>query len=214
MQKIVQKIKEAASNDSLETLILGETGTGKELVANAIHKLSYREGDLVARNITELDSNLIASELFGHVRGAFTGADHDKAGIFEQAEGGTIFLDEIGDLNLENQAKLLRVLQEKEVIRVGSSKRISLNIKVITATRRNLKKLVEDGKFREDLYYRSSRISLNCAGISLNRKTKHRTMKFPWNCPTQNWNGSRLIHGRAISDNSKRSSKQHTQPQK
>lgn len=155
MQNVIQTIKEAASNDSLETLIMGESGTGKELVAKAIHNLSSRNGNLVSRNITEIASNLIESELFGHVKGAFTGAEQDFSGIFEQAEGGTIFLDEIGDLDLKNQAKLLRVLQEKEVIRVGSSKRIPLNIKVITATKHNLKKLVEEGKFREDLYYRS-----------------------------------------------------------
>ena len=136
-------------------LILGETGTGKELVARAIHACSARrDRPLVKVNCATLPAMLIESELFGHERGAFTGATARQIGRFELAHGGTIFLDEIGDLTLNLQAKLLRVLQEGEFERLGSGKTIKVNVRVIAATNRNLLAAMEQGSFRSDLYYR------------------------------------------------------------
>ena len=136
-------------------LIMGETGTGKELIARAVHNLSLRKDKaLVKVNCAALPSGLIESELFGHEKGAFTGALSRKIGRFELANHGTIFLDEIGDLPLELQAKLLRVLQEGEFERLGSSDTTKVNVRVIAATNRELDKAVEEGTFREDLFYR------------------------------------------------------------
>ena len=138
-------------------LILGETGTGKELFARALHNLSPRNArPLVKVNCAALPSNLIESELFGHEKGSFTGATARRMGRFELANEGTIFLDEIGEIPLELQAKLLRVLQEGEIERLGDSKTIKINVRVIAATHRDLKKMVTEGAFREDLYYRLS----------------------------------------------------------
>lgn len=153
-KQLMQKISQVAGTDAT-VLILGETGTGKELLARAIHARSRRcDEPLVKVNCAALPAGLIESELFGHEKGAFTGAVCRKAGRFEIADGGTIFLDEIGDLPLELQAKLLRVLQEGEIERVGSSKTMSVNVRVIAATNRNLGKSMSEGSFREDLYYR------------------------------------------------------------
>ncbi|MCH9007238.1 sigma 54-interacting transcriptional regulator, partial [candidate division KSB1 bacterium] len=135
--------------------ILGETGTGKELLARAVHNLSdRRDRPLVKVNCAALPANLIESELFGHEKGAFTGAVARKIGRFELADGGTIFLDEIGDLSLELQSKLLRVLQEGEFERVGNPQTTKVDVRIISATNRDLEKAIEDGSFREDLYYR------------------------------------------------------------
>jgi transcriptional regulator with GAF, ATPase, and Fis domain len=133
-------------------LILGETGTGKELVAHEIHRRSARkDGPLVRVNCASIPRELFESEFFGHVKGAFTGAMKDRAGRFETAEGGTIFLDEVGEIPLEIQSKLLRILQEKRYERVGDDRTRRANVRVVAATNRDLKKAVAEGRFREDL---------------------------------------------------------------
>jgi DNA-binding NtrC family response regulator len=154
MRRVHELIRLVASRRAT-VLISGETGTGKELAARALHIAGNRHsGPWVAVNCSALPETLLESELFGHVRGAFTGALQSRAGRFEQAQNGTIFLDEIGELPMELQTKLLRVLQEREVQRLGGSETIRLDIRVIAATNRNLADRVQDGKFREDLYYR------------------------------------------------------------
>jgi transcriptional regulator with GAF, ATPase, and Fis domain len=136
-------------------LLLGESGTGKELVARAIHNLSPRKDKLLVKmNCAALPANLIESELFGHEKGAFTGALEKRIGKFELAQGGTIFLDEIGEIPVDLQSKLLRVLQEKEIERIGGSQTIKVDLRIIAATNRNLEQEVAAGKFRLDLYYR------------------------------------------------------------
>ncbi len=136
-------------------LVTGATGTGKELVAKALHKRSpAARGPFVVCNCSALVENLVESELFGYVRGAFTGATQDKVGMFEHADGGTIFLDEIGELSQAAQAKILRVLQDRQVQRVGSLTVKNIDVRIIAATHRNLKNMVREGQFREDLYYR------------------------------------------------------------
>ena len=143
-------------------LILGESGTGKELVARALHYNSPRRGgQFVAINCAAIPSALLESELFGHVKGAFTGADTSREGRFQLASGGTLFLDEIGDMPLELQAKLLRALQERQIEPVGSGKPVPIDVRIITATHRNLEKMVEAVEFRQDLYYRVSVVPLH-----------------------------------------------------
>lgn len=154
LKKVLHQVEQVAETDAT-VLILGETGTGKELFARAVHNLSPRnDRPLVKVNCAALPANLIESELFGHEKGSFTGALTRKIGRFELADQGTIFLDEIGDLPIELQAKLLRVLQEGEFERVGSHKTLSVNVRIIAATNRDLFKEVSEGDFREDLYYR------------------------------------------------------------
>jgi len=151
----VKKMIRQSANSRATVLIIGESGTGKEVVANTIHKNSLlHKAPFVVVNCGAIPANLIESELFGYEKGAFTGAAKQTIGKFERANNGTIFLDEIGELPLEAQVKLLRVLQEKEIVRVGGSDAISLNIRVIAATNRDLRKMVQEGLFREDLYYR------------------------------------------------------------
>jgi len=161
MQKVLEKVQKVA-NQRANTLILGESGTGKELIARAIHFNSDRkECPFVAINCGALPEPLLESELFGHMKGSFTGAISNKEGLFEVADEGSIFLDEIGDAPLSIQVKLLRVLQEKEFRRVGGTKDIRVDVRIIAATNRDLGKLVAERKFREDLYYRLDVISIS-----------------------------------------------------
>jgi PAS domain S-box-containing protein len=154
LQNVLAKVGQVASTDAT-VLILGETGTGKELVARAVHNASRRKDrPLIKLNCSALPTGLVESELFGHERGAFTGATEKRIGRFELADGGTIFLDEVGELSPEVQVRLLRVLQEREFERVGSSKTIAVDVRVIAATNRDLTQAVAEGRFRQDLYYR------------------------------------------------------------
>jgi len=167
----VYKLLNRISSTEITVLILGETGTGKELIAKAIHDASSRSHKTMIKvNCASIPPNLIESELFGHEKGSFTGATEKRIGKFEQAHKGTIFLDEIGELPLDLQVKLLRVLQEKEIERIGSKTTISTDVRIISATNRNLSAEVEEGRFRRDLYYR-----LNVFPVSLpplrNRKS-------------------------------------------
>ena len=162
MQKVLESIRTVAPTDTT-VLIRGESGTGKELVARAIHNLSSRRFmPLVTIHCGALTETLLESELFGHEKGAFTGAQYRKKGKFEIAEGGTVFLDEIADISLKTQTDLLRVLQEKEITRVGGNQIIKVDFRAVAATNRDLEALVKDGTFRPDLYYR-----LNVFGIEL-----------------------------------------------
>ncbi|HDS1792076.1 TPA: sigma54-dependent transcriptional activator SfnR [Pseudomonas putida] len=159
-QALLAHLQQVAPSEA-SVLIIGETGTGKELVARHIHNLSgRRNGPFVAVNCGAFSESLVEAELFGHEKGAFTGALSAKAGWFEEANGGTLFLDEIGDLPLPIQVKLLRVLQEREVVRLGSRKSIPINVRVLAATNVQLEKAINAGHFREDLYYRLNVVTL------------------------------------------------------
>jgi len=163
--QLAQRIAPASTN----VLLLGETGTGKEVFANAIHANSKRsENAIVAINCSAFAKDLLEGELFGHKAGAFTGANKDKKGLVEMADGGTLFLDEIGEMNIDLQAKMLRVIENGEFIKLGDIKTTKVNVRIIAATHRDLSKMVEDGTFREDLYYR-----LNVFTISLPALREH-----------------------------------------
>lgn len=165
MKEIYSLIETVAQYDT-SVLIYGETGTGKELVARTIHEISPRsKGPFIPISCSALVSSLLESELFGHVRGAFTGAIRDRMGRFEMARNGTIFLDEVGSMAIDIQAKLLRALQEKVISRVGSSEQIPINIRLISATNRDLTELVAKGEFREDLYYRLKVLPINLPSL-------------------------------------------------
>ena len=154
MQSVHDTVRRVAGID-VDVLILGETGTGKELIARSVHELSNRgTGPFVPINCGAIPDNLLESELFGYERGAFTGADRPRQGLLEAANGGTFFLDEIGDLPALLQAKLLRVLQERKLRRVGGNVEVEINVRIVAATARDLDQMVQAGKFREDLFYR------------------------------------------------------------
>ncbi len=161
IQRVFQKISQYADTD-LKVLITGETGTGKELVARALHHNSKRNGKrFEIINCASIPSELIESELFGHVKGSFTGAIRDHTGKFEMANGGTLFLDEIGDMDLRMQAKLLRVLEDGRFQKIGGNTLIETDVRIISATNRNLQKMIAQGKFREDLYHRINAVEIN-----------------------------------------------------
>jgi two-component system, NtrC family, response regulator AtoC len=160
LQSVLGIVKKVAKSNTT-CLIRGETGTGKELIAGAIHHNSLRAArNFVKVNCAALQENLLESELFGHEKGAFTGADKQRVGRFEQADGGTLFLDEIGDMSQNTQAKILRVLQEHEFERLGGTRTLRVDVRLITATNRNLQQMVANGLFREDLYYRLNVVSV------------------------------------------------------
>src|SRR6202047_550323 len=154
MRRVMNLVEQVAST-SASVMITGESGTGKEVVARTIHELSLRRsGSFIAINCAALPESLMESELFGHERGAFTGADRRREGCFELANGGTLFLDEIGEMRIELQAKLLRVLEERKLRRVGGAAEVDLDVRVLAASNRDLERAVRDGSLREDLYYR------------------------------------------------------------
>jgi two-component system NtrC family response regulator len=158
MMKVCRSVEKVAPTDAT-VLLVGESGTGKELLAKAVHQLSPRSGKrFVAINCAAIPENLLESELFGYEKGAFTGANKQTRGKIEFADGGTFFLDEVGDLSPPLQAKLLRFLQERVVERIGGREEIAVDVRIVCATHQNLKKLIEEGRFREDLYYRLSEI--------------------------------------------------------
>ena len=162
MQSLYEHIESVASLDT-PVMILGESGTGKEMVAKALHETGNRASKpFIKLDCAALSENILESELFGHVKGAYTGADSDRIGRFEAAHKGTIFLDEIGDIPLSVQVKLLRVLEEKMIQRVGANKSIPVDVRIITATNKNLEKLIEEGSFREDLFFRINVFPLTC----------------------------------------------------
>jgi sigma-54 specific flagellar transcriptional regulator A len=152
--KDLKKLIDVVAPSSTTVLVLGETGVGKELVARAIHNNSDRSGELISVNCAAIPSELLESELFGHEKGAFTGADKNRKGRFEMADGGTLFLDEIGDMPLSLQSKLLRALEERTIQRVGGGKDIKVDFRLICATHQNIPSKVDNGSFRADLYYR------------------------------------------------------------
>lgn len=162
----VQKYITLIAPSDMSVIIQGETGTGKEFVAQSIHRMSERKsGPFVAIDCGALPKELAGSELFGHVKGAFTGAIADKPGSFEVANGGTIFLDEIGNLSYENQVKLLRVIQERMVKRIGATKETKIDVRIITATNEDLSQAIKDGRFREDLYHRLNEFKIQLAPL-------------------------------------------------
>ncbi|NJB83764.1 sigma-54-dependent transcriptional regulator [Wenyingzhuangia aestuarii] len=166
---IKQMIDKVAPTDA-RVLITGPNGTGKELVAHRLHDLSERsKAPMVEVNCAAIPSELIESELFGHVKGSFTGANKDRAGKFEAANGGTIFLDEIGDMSLSAQAKVLRALQESKISRVGSDKDIKVDVRVLAATNKDLRKEIAEGRFREDLYHRLAVILIQVPALNERR---------------------------------------------
>lgn len=168
--RIKEIIEKVAPTDA-RVLITGENGTGKELVAHWLHQKSERsKNPMIEVNCAAIPSELIESELFGHVKGSFTGANKDRAGKFEAANGGTIFLDEIGDMSLSAQAKVLRALQENKISRVGSDKDIKVDVRVVAATNKKLKKEISKGRFREDLYHRLAVILINVPSLNERRE--------------------------------------------
>ena len=162
----VKRLIQLAAPSTSTILVQGETGTGKELVARAIHKLSGRKGKLVSVNCSAIPSELLESELFGHEKGAFTGADKPRAGRFEMASGGTLFLDEIGDMPLALQAKLLRALENRTIQRVGGGIDVEVDFRLVCATHQNIEADIDAGKFRADLFYRINVFPVNMPALA------------------------------------------------
>jgi len=170
MQQVIDRLKRIAPTDAT-VLITGESGTGKELIAQAIHQNSPRKGKrIVAMNCAAVAENLVESELFGHVKGAYTDAHSDRVGAFEFANGGTLFLDEVGDMPMSTQIKLLRVLEEHQITRVGDNKSIRVNVRVVSATNRPLEDMVAAGKFRNDLYFRLKVVTVDLPALRERRE--------------------------------------------
>ncbi len=174
IQEVLDLVAQVAPTPTT-VLLLGETGTGKDLIARAIHQASpYRNKPYIAINCTALTSSLIESELFGYAKGAFTGAEQDRKGLLEEAQGGTVFLDEIGDMQMELQAKMLRFLQTGEIRPVGSNQVKIVNVRIIAATNRNLEEAIKKGEFRQDLYYRFNTFSIKLPPL------RERTVDIPY----------------------------------
>jgi two-component system, NtrC family, response regulator HydG len=170
MQTVIDRLKRIAPTDA-SVLISGESGTGKELVAQAIHQNSPRKGKrIVALNCAAVAENLVESELFGHVKGAYTDAHSDRIGAFEYANGGTLFLDEVGDMPMSTQIKLLRVLEEHQITRVGDNKSIRVNVRVVSATNRSLEEMIAQGRFRNDLYFRLKVVTVHLPALRERRE--------------------------------------------
>ena len=170
MHSVVDRLRQIAPT-SATVLITGESGTGKELVAKALHTNSPRRTKpFVALNCAALSENILESELFGHIRGAFTGADRERKGWFEHANGGTLFLDEVGDIPLSTQVKLLRVLESGEIVRVGTTEPVKVNVRLISATNRDLKEAIAAGDFRQDLYHRLKVVSIQLPPLRSRRE--------------------------------------------
>ena len=161
--KSMKNLIAMVSQTDSTALILGETGTGKDIVAQAIHKCSNKKGPFITVNCAAIPSELLESELFGHEKGSFTGADKQRKGRFEQSSGGSLFLDEIGDMPLPLQAKLLRAIESKTIQRVGGAQDIKIDLRLICATHRDLEKKVENGEFRADLFFRINVLTNKCA---------------------------------------------------
>ncbi|HVF86669.1 MAG TPA: sigma-54 dependent transcriptional regulator, partial [Pyrinomonadaceae bacterium] len=190
VKKMILKV--ARSNSTV--LVRGESGTGKELIARAIHTQSPREAEMFqAVNCAAINENLLESELFGHERGSFTGAHAEKKGLFEVADRGTLFLDEIGELDVGMQAKLLRALQEREIRRVGGTRAIRIDVRVVAATNRDLRAMVSDGRFRDDLYYRINVLSVDVPALRERREDIPVLIDFFLKKHTRNT--SRLVRG-------------------
>lgn len=170
MQRLFEMIGNVAKTQT-PVMIQGQSGTGKELVARAIHESSFRNTQpYIQVNCSALNENLLESELFGHVKGSFTGADRDRVGRFEAAHGGTIFLDEIGDISFAIQTKLLRVLEENQIERVGDHQPVPVDVRLITATNKDLESLVDSGQFREDLFFRINVFPIDCPPVAERRE--------------------------------------------
>ena len=167
--KSMKKLIAMVSQTDSTALVLGETGTGKDIVAQAIHKCSKKKGALVTVNCAAIPSELLESELFGHEKGSFTGADKQRKGRFEQSSGGSLFLDEIGDMPLPLQAKLLRAIESRTIQRVGGAEDIKIDLRLICATHRDLEKKVESGEFRADLYFRINVLPINVPSLAERR---------------------------------------------
>ncbi len=190
VKKMILKVARSSST----VLIRGESGTGKELIARAVHNQSPRAAEMFqAVNCAAINENLLESELFGHERGAFTGAHAEKKGLFEVADRGTLFLDEIGELDITMQAKLLRALQEREIRRVGGTRALKIDVRVVAATNRDLRQMASDGRFRDDLYYRLNVLSIDVPSLRDRREDIPVLINYFLRKHTRNT--SRLIRG-------------------